>query len=252
MIFRNIVFFAVLVGLVSGLVYGVFQQTQLSPIIYAAEKFEVTEPDTPQNHTHTINSELHLHNEEAWSPEDGAQRIFWTMLANVLTGISFALVMMSFMALHNLLTNKPRIDAVRGIAWGVVGILAIFVAPSLLGLRPEVPGTIAAALELRQAWWLFGVLSTLAGIAILYYSPLKFKAIGIVVLALPYLLVGSTNEKHSFVNSEPEAISQLSNLTNQFFSMTAVGTTIFFIVLGISSGFVIKKFIKFDSQSSQA
>lgn len=255
MIFRNIIFSAVLVGLVSGLVYGVFQQTQLSPIIYAAEKFEVESAVTEEADTNHSQQHSHAHLNSAssneWAPEDGAERIFWTMLANVLTGISFALVMLSLMALHDLKSNKPEVDSLQGIAWGVAALFAIFVAPVLAGLHPEVPGSLSAGLELRQSLWLFSVLLTAIAIAVLYYMPVKFKALGIVIGAVPYLLASQVLSKAQtgFVNNDPVAVAQLSELSQQFLSMTAIGTAIFFILLGASSGFAVKRFIKLNAKS---
>lgn len=247
MIFRNIIFSAVLVGLVSGLIYGVFQQTQLSPIIYAAEKFEVNKSTQISLHEKNIDS-LTSQTETAWLPNNGAERIFWTMLANILTGISFALVMLSLMAVHNLKSNKPKVDIVQGIGWGAVGLLAIFVAPTLIGLHPEVPGTIAIGLEHRQGWWLFCVLSTMLGSAVIYYTPIKFKALGIVLAVIPHILVAPIHAQLIFENTDPVAIAHLNDLSQQFFSMTAIGTTLFFIVLGAGSGLAVNKFIKLNIQ----
>lgn len=247
MIFRNIVFAAILVGFFSGLIYGVFQQTQLSPLIYAAENFEVNN-SAVESHGHDHNG--HEHNsgtQTAWSPEDGTERIAWTMLANVLTGISFALVMLSLMAVHNLKSSKPKVDAVQGIGWGAVALLAVFVAPALIGLQPEVPGTIAAALEHRQAWWLFAVIATVLGAAVLYYAPLKLKAIGLMIILLPQIAATSMPAQLSFENTDPVAVAALNELSHQFYSMAAVGMAIFFIIIGAGSGFAVKKFLNLES-----
>lgn len=244
MIFRSIIFSAILVGIVSGLIYSVFQQTQLTPIIYAAEKFEV---NTFQ-HESSIDSST-IPKDEAWKPDNGVERMFWTMLANVLTAISFALVMLSLMAVHNLKSNKPKVDLLQGIGWGAVGLLTVFVAPALLGLHPEVPGTIAAGLEYRQAWWLFCVLATGIGAAVLYYVPLRFKALGVAIATLPHFIAAPIHAQLSFENTDPVAVAHLNDLSHQFFSMTAIGTALFFIVLGASSGFAVKKFIHLDAQA---
>lgn len=248
MIFRNIIFSAVLVGLVSGLIYGVFQQTQLSPIIYAAEKFEANKSTQVSLHENNIDS-LNPHTETAWSPSNGAERIFWTLLANVLTGISFALVMLSLMAIHNLKSNKPKVDSIQGIGWGAVALLAIFVAPALIGLHPEVPGTVAIGLEHRQGWWLFCVLATALGAAVLYYTPIKFKALGVMLAVIPHIIAAPIHAQLIFENTDPVAVAHLNDLSQQFFSMTAIGTALFFIVLGASSGFAVKKFIHLNAQA---
>lgn len=246
MIFRNIIFAAIFIGLVSGLIYGVFQQTQLTPIIYAAEKFEANPSINNNEHAHSLDSQA-AQAESVWSPSNGAERIFFTLLANVLTGISFALVMLSLMTVHDLKSNKPKVDAVQGIGWGAVALLAIFVAPALIGLQPEVPGTMAAALEHRQAWWLFAVVATALGTAFLYYARLKLKAVGLAIVLLPHLAASSIPARLSFENTDPIAVAALNELSQQFFSMTAIGTALFFIVLGVSSGFAVKKFIKLET-----
>lgn len=57
------------------------------------------------------------------------------------------------------------ITAERGLLWGLSGYLAFHMAPAL-GLAPELPGTIAADLTLRQIWWLATVVATAAGLAL--------------------------------------------------------------------------------------
>lgn len=248
MIFRNIVFSAILVGVVSGLLYSIFQQAQLSPIILAAEKFEVNDSHTKSYvHENSIDTQALIH-ETTWAPHDGAERIFWTMLSNVLTGISFALVMLSLMVVHNLKSHKPKVGVVQGVGWGAVGLLAIFVVPSLNGLYPEVPGTISAGLQDRQAWWLFCVLATVAGAGFLYYMPLKFKALGVVLAAIPHIIATPIHAQLGYENTDPVAVASLNELSQQFFSMTAIGAALFFIILGAGSGFAVRKFINLEQR----
>jgi len=255
MIFRNIIFSAVIVGLLSGIIYGLFQQLQLSPILYEAEQYEVKQQavagdsHTAGHHQSQDSHDHHQHDTNAWSPEDGSERIFWTMVANILTGISFALVMLSLMLLHNLKTNKPKLNAVRGLAWGIAGVLAIYVAPGLIGLQAEVPGTISLSYSLRQASWVISVIAALSGIAALYYLPLKYKGLGIIFAVTPYFIFGtSLQTEHTFKNTNPAAIAALTDLTQQFVIMTAIGTALFFLVLGFASGYVVKRYIKLDAQ----
>ena len=254
MIFRNIFFSALFVGVISGLVYSVFQQAQLSPIIYAAEKFEMQEAEIkpkPKIKHDDENSQMnHQHDDTIWAPKDGSERLVWTIVANVLTGISFALVMLSLMAVHNLKSHKPKVDALQGIGWGAVGVLTIFVAPALVGLHPEVPGTIAVALENRQAWWLFAVIATIVGVAVLYYAPLKIKGLGVIIAISPQLAALPITKSLVFENTNPIAVASLNELSHQFFSLTAIGTTLFFIILGVASGYAMKKFIKIESALS--
>ncbi len=252
MIFRNIIFSAVIVGVLVGIIYGLFQQYQISPIIYAAEEFEVVEEETTGTlHVHD-DGHAHHHDAEAWGPEDGSERIFWTMFSNVMTAISFALIMIALMALHNYKSSKPKIDAIRGIVWGIVGMLSLFVAPALFGLHPEVPGTIAAELENRQAWWLFCAFATMGGVAVLYYAPLKIKAVGLLVIAAPHILGPPLPDSHGFANTSPEAVAALTELTSEFYSMTTIGMALFFVLLGACCGYAVQRFVKLDQAPIEA
>ncbi|MEH6444608.1 MAG: CbtA family protein [Oceanospirillaceae bacterium] len=245
MALRNILLAAIAVGLITGIVYGLFQQTQISPIIYGAEQFEVL--DAPSSHSHGT-QELASASAEAstpaWSPEDGAERIFSTMSANVTIAIAYALMMISLMALHNAKANKPKITATSGALWGVAALLALFIAPALFGLHPEVPGTVAAELINRQQWWMFCAGISLAGLAALYYAPTQFKFIGVILLAAPHIVGAPLPESHGFANTDPVAIQTLTALTSEFFIMTTIGMSIFFVLLGSLSGFAVQRFVK--------
>ncbi len=251
MILRNILLSAIVVGLFTGLFYGLFQQSQINPIIYAAEEFEVAEEEpVVQAHSHGAEASQghHHHDEEAWSPADGFERIAYTLGADIAIAIAYAIMMISLMAFHDLkANNKPKINTLQGTAWGIVAMLAFFVAPAMFGLHPEVPGTEAAVLEGRQTWWLICAILTATGIAVLYYAPMKFKAGGIVLAALPHLIGAPMPEQHGFANTDPAAVEALTQLTSQFYSLTAIGMVIFFVLLGSMSGFVVKRFVKLQT-----
>ena len=243
MVFRNIVLSAVVVGIISGVLYGVFQQAGISPIIYAAEGYEVSDDATASGHAH-VHDDGVVHAHDGWAPADGAERIAYTYGANILTGIAFAIFLISLMALHNYKSTKPPVDAGRGALWGIAALVTVFVAPALFGLHPEVPGTQAAALDSRQAWWVFCVASTGAGIAALYYLPALFKLIGAVLVAAPHA-VGAPHPAGGldFANTDPNAVAALTELSQQFFWMTAAGMAIFCLLLGVLSGYATSRFV---------
>ena len=252
MAFRNILLSAILVGVFSGLLYGLFQHFQISPIIYAAEAYEVAEDatdavETPAAHSHAEAAGHHEHNEEAWGPEDGAERIGYTIGADIAIGIAYALFMISLMALHNLKANKPKLTMATGAAWGIASMIIFFAAPAMFGLHPEVPGTEAAILENRQGWWLLCVALTAAGIAVLYYAPIKFKLGGLLLAATPHIIGAPMPEHHGFANTDPQAIEALTQLTTQFYLFTAVGMVIFFVLLGALSGLAVQRFVKLEA-----
>ena len=83
--------------------------------------------------------------------------------------------------------GKP-VTPQQGILWGLAGYAAFQLAPAM-GLPPELPGTVAADLQLRQAWWLGTVLATSAGLAVMAYGRnLVSGAVGAVLLAAPHVI----------------------------------------------------------------
>ena len=246
MTFRNIVFSAAVVGIIAGTLYGIFQQIQISPIIYAAEVFEISDGSdvvAPEGHDH---ADGQSHSHEGWSPEDGFERILSTLIANILIAMAFSILLISFMALHNLKSSKPPINWKTGILWGMGLMLSIFVAPSLMGIHAEIPGTIAASLEHRQIWWISSATATAVGLLILYYGKKAIKISGLVLLALPHLVGASLTETTGFAVSDPAAVAELSKLASQFIIMTSIGMLIFCVLLGALSGFASTRFVRFD------
>lgn len=167
-LFQRIFFAAVLAGLAAGLAMSAVQQWRVAPLILAAEVYESAAPEeaapahehdaaTPA-HDHAEAAPAHEHDEDAWAPQDGPERIFYTVLANVLGSIGFAMLLAAVSVLANI-----EITAKNGVIWGLAGFLCLQLAPAF-GLPPELPGMPAADLVARQAWWLATALATGAGI----------------------------------------------------------------------------------------
>lgn len=230
MFFRRIVFSSLCVGVITGGVYGIFQFTRIAPIMQAAEQYEVA-PD------------IAVSNEHRWTRYDEAQRSLYSMASNILIGTALSMLLMALMAVHNLKTSKPKVKLLSGIGWGVAGLLALFVAPALLGMHPEIPGARTAALTSRQLWWLFGVLATALGIAVIYYAPSKFKFGGVLIAGLPHLAGAPERAEPRFFNDAPQAVAALTALSNDFYLMTAIGAVIFFLLLGALSGYASNRLI---------
>lgn len=243
MTFRNIVFSAAIVGIIAGTLYGVFQQFQINPIIYAAEAFEATgdvNQIVVEGHDHTNG-----HDHGAWAPEQGFERILSTLVANILVAMAFSMLLISFMSLHNLKSSKPPINWKSGILWGIGLMLSVFAAPSLMGVHPEIPGTIAKSLEHRQLWWISSAVTTAAGLLVLYYGKKAIKLSGLVLIAVPQIVGAPVMEKLGFANSDPAAIAALSKLSSQFIIVTSIGMLIFCVLLGALSGFASTRFVRF-------
>ena len=111
-----------------------------------------------------------------------ASRLVGTLLANLVAGAGFALVLTA----ASLALARP-ISRRNGLLWGLLGFAVASLAPAIR-LAPELPAMPAADLLARQTWWLATVgLSALgAGLMILRREP-ALKALGVLALALPHL-----------------------------------------------------------------
>ena len=72
--------------------------------------------------------------DEGWAPADGFERFAFSVLANIVTGIGFALVLVAVSEFAGGIGNWRQ-----GIFWGLAGFAAFTLAPGL-GLPPELPG----------------------------------------------------------------------------------------------------------------
>jgi cobalt transporter subunit CbtA len=188
---RRILTAGLLAGLVAGLAFTVVQQLKVEPLILAAEVYENAEAAPAHSHDgavaeHDHAAAAHAHDAEAWSPEDGIERIAYTVAANILAGVGYGCILVAGMVFAG-----RQLDWRRGLLWGLAGFAAFAFAPAL-GLPPELPGMAAADLAGRQLWWIATALATLAGLGLLVFAPVKFRiaavAAGVALILLPHLI----------------------------------------------------------------
>lgn len=239
-IFRRYFFAALLAGALSGLVVTVAHQVGSVPIILEAEVFEKAaethgHPGTP--HETAIHDAAtmeraateHEHDAKAWEPEDGLERMLYTALADLLTGIGFALLLVGGYALKG-----DMVDWRKGVFWGLAGFAAFTLAPTL-GLPPEVPGTTTAPLLGRQLWWAGTVLATGSGLALFAFGRRPSMAImAVALIVLPHLIGAPQPEVHSSI--APEA------LAHRFIVAAMVTSLLFWLSLGASTGYLYRRF----------
>lgn len=259
MLFRRIVLSALLVGALSGLLLSAVQRWQVIPIIDAAERYEqartsqAVEPPARgevQAHEHAGHDQGgHVHPAGAWEPAEGAERIGFTVLSNVLTAAGLALVMLAAMAVllrRNSATRRKtatKLDWRYGLLWGLAGYVVFFVAPSL-GLPPEIPGAEAASLESRQLWWTFTVVCTAAGIAVAAFGKSPWRWAGLALLVIPHLMGAPQHSAGPFAEFPADAAAELTQLARRFVWATAFANGVFWIVLGGLSGWAVQRFVR--------
>lgn len=204
-------------GLFAAIVLTLLQSLWVSPLILQAETYETGasaghEPAAEAAHDHA-HAAGHEHGAEAWAPEDGWQRLLSTGLSNLVVAVGFALM------LAGLFTLRAPGRSWQGLLWGLGGFATFSLAPSA-GLPPELPGTEAADLLLRQYWWLGTATATAVGLGLLAFGrDWTWRLTGVPLLALPHLVGAPQPEVH--VSLAPAALAQefvvASLLTNALF-----------------------------------
>lgn len=246
---------ALVAGLFSGVLMTAAQEARVVPLILHAEEFEGGgEEEAPatdgaaQTHEHSSLravildvaaslspvSVAHAHGGDAHEEGGimfGMSRFSGTLLANLVTGAGFALLLAGF----SLVSGQP-ITLANGALWGAAGWLAVHMLPAI-GLPPELPGFPAADLGDRQVWWVATVILSAAGLSLLFLKPsIVAKVAGVVLIAAPQV----------YGAPQPTDISSnVPAVLGAEFAVAALATTLFFwIVLGLSLGFANEKIAK--------
>lgn len=229
-LFRTIVLVAGLVGLAAGLVLTGLQSFTTVPLILEAELYEAAGGHDHASHDHgtgqgTGNDQALVAaadsgaEAEAWAPADGAERLFFTAIANVLTGIGFALLIGAAAELRGGLRSWRQ-----GVFWGVGGFAVFTVAPGL-GLPPELPGMAAAELADRQFWWALTVVLTAGGLALLAFGRrLPLAALGLALIVAPHIVGAPQPASHA--SAIPAALHY------QFVAAAIATSFVFWLMIG--------------------
>ena len=241
----RILLVAIAAGIIAGAFVTVAQSMRAVPLILQAETYETGEPaaatavdktavEAPA-HAHD-GTEVAGHSHEKsteWAPQDGFQRIAFTLLTNILLGVGFSLVLTAAIVMAGV-----DISLKTGILWGLAGFLVFTVSPTI-GLPPEAPGMVAADIIDRQIWWGGAVISAAIGLALMVFgkSPV-FKILGLGIIFLPHI-IGAPH---------PDLQTQSSNLPAElairFVMATLLSTGLFWVVLGASIGGLMQRFGK--------
>jgi cobalt transporter subunit CbtA len=239
MIFSRIIYTAILIGIVTGMLLSCLQVVSLNPIISTAETYEV-EASASEGHDHSD----HLHGQAgaAWVPGDGLERTVYSLLANISASIGFAAIVLALMCLFHLQRNR-NMSWAQGSLWGLSGFAVLFVAPAF-GLPPEIPGMVTAPVEYRQAWWVLTVLCVAIGLGIVAFTPARIKALGIVFLSIPYLIGAPRSEDPVFLHPDPAVVSALVELHQQFILASGVTNLVFWMLLGLACRYAFNRWLR--------
>jgi cobalt transporter subunit CbtA len=237
--FRRIFLVALIAGTAAGLLVAVVQRVKVIPLISAAEVYETAAAHTGHSHDGAAADHHHpapaaTEADQEWEPAAGLERTAYTILANLLAGIGFALILSGAVAFARL--RGHVIDAGRGLLWGIAGFTIFSFAPAT-GLPPELPGMAAADLVARQEWWLITASATAAGLAMIVFGRGGvIRVAALAVLLIPHL-VGAPTTPH-VESTLPAALAA------EFVTASLATTLLFWLALGSLSGWLYQRFDK--------
>ena len=194
--FSRILTSAVFAGFAAGLIFAVLQFFFVQPVLLHAELYETG---------------AKVHFGEAGSMGHGPAislemvRNSLSILFGALIFTGYGLMLVAAMALAD--ERGVEITPRKGILWGVAGFVAVQLAPGI-SLSPEVPGSAAADVALRQMWWFPTVAAAALAMALLAFGQ-SWKAWGaaIVLLVLPHVI--GAPHPDTFTGTTPPELGSL-------------------------------------------
>ena len=230
--FRNIVVVAAIAGVLAGLGMTVAQQLTTVPLILKAEVYEGAGHSEPRMTTAMPPRNLRRMSMamRAGSPPTASSARPSRLLANIVTGVGFALLLVAASELAGGITGWRQ-----GVFWGLAGFAVFTLAPSL-GLPPELPAMPAAELGARQLWWVATALSAAAALALMFYGRTPFAIVAAVALLVAPHLVGAP-EPPSYDTPIPEG------LHHSFVVAVVLTALLFWVLLGALAGLFRERFI---------
>jgi cobalt transporter subunit CbtA len=232
LMFSRIFVAAVISGIIAGIAFTGLQAFKVMPLIWQAETFESTSEKSGSGHFHgALAKNVHSHSDkghDTWVPADVFKRVAFTLLANVLIGIGFALLLCAAFALYG------QVDWRKGLIWGLLGCAIFQLAPAF-GLPPELPGMRSAPVNDRQLWWVAAVGATAGGLAlILLIKQSIWKVVGIALIALPHM-IGAPHPHFDGPGVLP------AELAASFVSASLITNLLFWLLLGSVSAFTFNR-----------
>jgi cobalt transporter subunit CbtA len=230
---RTFLTVALLAGLIAGVIGWGLHMVGTTPLILAAEVYEnagaENAPAEATSATATTDGHDHQHDAEAWAPADGWERNAYSLGAQLVTGVGFALLLTAAIVVFG-----RGADWRRGLLWGLAGFASFTLAPSL-GLPPELPGTEAAPLLDRQLWWIGTVIATAGGLFIAARLRNVYGyAIAVALIAAPHV-IGAP---------QPQVAGGLApeELEHKFILVAIATSLVFWLVLGMLTGAFFKRY----------
>ncbi|MBS9715434.1 CbtA family protein [Pseudohalocynthiibacter aestuariivivens] len=225
---------AVFAGFAAGLIAVLLQFWLVTPLLLEGEEYEtgakthfegvlVVVEDSEGNIVAPEEEAAEVAEEE----ENLMARHATTFFMNMVVFSGFGLILVAGFALAAQFGHQVTFHS--GMVWGLAGFIAVQLAPAA-GLYPELPGTPADNVVLRQYWWMTTVVTTITGIAFVVFGRgLVYIVIGAALLAAPHI-IGAPHLPY-YAGFAPPELSAL------FVSRTLFVMMIAWVVLGGVAGY---------------
>lgn len=227
---------ALVAGIVAGIAMTGAQMVKVVPLIVHAEQFEQAQahrdavaPGHDQAASENDRSPRDAGRAKEGERPFGPGRFGGTLLANLVAGAGFALVLAAIV-----LVSGQTIHFANAFAWGMLAWLAVQFLPAM-GLAPELPGMPAADLAARQYWWVFAVGASAAGLWVAAFTkPVALRIGGLFLIGLPH--IAGAPQPETIASSVP------AHLASEF-AVAALATTLFFwLVLAYALAWCMARF----------
>ncbi len=253
MVFQRLIWAALATAVVVGSLQTGVQRWQAAPLILAAEVYEEQKAEAPAPaaapaaHAHAEGTAPHEHEHgtaKEWEPANGAERIGWTWVANILHAFSMALLLFAVMGVW-LYQRGGAVASLR--LAGVVaaaGWLSFHLWPSL-GLHAEVPGMEAAPLQARQVWWVLAMASAAGACAVAGFARASWRwLVSAALLVLPFVVGAPRLQGDALAGFGPEAHAALEQLGTQFVWATTWVSLSFWVSMGLAGGWAFQRWVR--------
>ncbi|MEM5474170.1 CbtA family protein [Hoeflea sp. AS60] len=224
---------ALAAGLIAGFAMTPAQYVKTIPLIMQAEAYENGEA----GHSHSAAEPAHEHAGDHGHSDDGSMlgfgRLGDTILANLVAGAGFALMLAAVALLTGMDFPGGRQALTRGVLLGAAAWFCVQLAPAM-SLPPAVPGFPYADLGDRQGWWMIAVLASAVGIWCLAMRPeWPIKVLGVVIIVAP----------HIWGSPIPEDLSsEVPAYIASAYAAASLATTLFFwLLLGGLLGYFLSR-----------
>ena len=197
---------------------------------------QTTQPPDGHDHKHGA--------AKGWTPENGAERIVWTCVANILHAFSMALLVFAVMGVWCSRRGAAVAALPLAALVAAAGWLSFYLWPTL-GLPAQLPGMDAAPLQLRQLWSVLAVGCAAAACALVGFGNARWRWLAAtVLLALPFAVGAPQLHGDALAGNSLQTRIALDQLRQQFFWATTWVAVSFWLSIGLACGMAFQRWLQ--------